>query len=322
MNRNLALNLVRVTEAAAMNAAKLMGRGDKNLADQYAVDAMRKMFDTVDIDGTVVIGEGEMDEAPMLYIGEKVGSGAAGAPKVDIAVDPLDGTTCVAKGLPNAVAVIAVAPEGCLLKAPDMYMRKIAAGPKARGVIDLNASVAQNLKNVGKALDKDIEDLTVIIQDRERHWPIIDEVREAGARIRLFQDGDVISAISTCFEETGVDLFMGTGGAPEGVIGAAAIKCLGGEMQGQLVINNESERKRCEKMGADYKRVLTMDDLVRGDEAYFVATGISEGDLLRGVRFHSNDIVKTHSVVFRGTTGTIRFVETIHRLDKKPDYAK
>lgn len=322
MNRNLALNLVRVTEAAAMNAAKLMGRGDKNLADQYAVDAMRKMFDTVDIEGTVVIGEGEMDEAPMLYIGEKVGSGAVGAPKVDIAVDPLDGTTCVAKGLPNAVAVIAVAPEGCLLKAPDMYMRKIAAGPKARGVIDLNASVADNLKNVGKALDKDIEDLTVIIQDRERHWPIIDEIREAGARIRLFQDGDVISAIATCFEETGVDLFMGTGGAPEGVIGAAAIKCLGGEMQGQLVINNGKEKKRCEEMGADYTKVLMLDDLVKGDEAYFVATGISEGDLLRGVRFLANDIVKTHSVVFRGTTGTIRFVETIHRLDKKPDYAK
>ena len=322
MNRNLALNLVRVTEAAAMNAAKLMGRGDKNLADQYAVDAMRKMFDTIDIEGTVVIGEGEMDEAPMLYIGEKVGSGAAGAPKVDIAVDPLDGTTCVAKGLPNAVSVIAVAPEGCLLKAPDMYMKKIAAGPKARGVIDLNASVAENLRNVGKALDKDMEDLTVIIQDRERHWNIIDEVREAGARIRLFQDGDVISAISTCFEETGVDLFMGTGGAPEGVIGAAAIKCLGGEMQGQLVINNGDEKRRCEEMGADYDRVLTMDDLVKGDEAYFVATGISEGDLLRGVRFHANDMVKTHSVVFRGTTGTIRFVETIHRLDKKPAYAK
>src|SRR6056297_73893 len=322
MNRNLALNLVRVTEAAAMNAAKLMGRGDKNLADQYAVDAMRKMFDTIDIEGTVVIGEGEMDEAPMLYIGEKVGSGDEGAPKVDIAVDPLDGTTCVAKGLPNAVSVIAVAPEGCLLKAPDMYMKKIAAGPKARGVIDLNASVADNLRNVGKALDKDMEDLTVIIQDRERHWPIIDEVREAGARIRLFQDGDVISAISTCFEETGVDLFMGTGGAPEGVIGAAAIKCLGGEMQGQLVINNEDEKRRCEEMGADHGRVLTMDDLVKGDEAYFVATGISEGDLLKGVRFHANDMVKTHSVVFRGTTGTIRFVETIHRLDKKPDYAK
>ncbi|MBK5252596.1 MAG: class II fructose-bisphosphatase [Peptostreptococcaceae bacterium] len=322
MHRNLALNLVRVTEAAAMNAAKLMGRGDKNLADQYAVDAMRKMFDTVDIEGTVVIGEGEMDEAPMLYIGEKVGNGAVDAPKVDIAVDPLDGTACVAKGLPNAVAVIAVAPEGCLLKAPDMYMKKIAAGPKARGVIDLNASVAENLRNVGKALDKDIEDLTVIIQDRERHLPIIEEVRKAGARIRLFQDGDVISAISTCFEETGVDLFMGTGGAPEGVIGAAAIKCLGGEMQGQLVINNEKERKRCEEMGADYTKVLTIDDLVKGDEAYFVATGISEGDLLRGVRFLANDVVKTHSVVFRGTTGTIRFVETIHRLDKKPDYAK
>lgn len=322
MNRNLALNLVRVTEAAAMNAAKLMGRGDKNLADQYAVDAMRKMFDTIDIEGTVVIGEGEMDEAPMLYIGEKVGSGVADAPKVDIAVDPLDGTNCVAKGLPNAVAVIAVAPEGCLLKAPDMYMKKIAAGPKARGVIDLNASVAENLKNVGKALDKDIEDLTVIIQDRERHLPIIDEVRKAGARIRLFQDGDVISAIATCFEETGVDLFMGTGGAPEGVIGAAAIKCLGGEMQGQLVINNEIERKRCEEMGADYTKVLTIDDLVKGDEAYFVATGISEGDLLRGVRFLANDVVKTHSVVFRESTGTIRFVETIHRLDKKPDYAK
>lgn len=322
MNRNLALNLIRVTEAAAMNAAKLMGRGDKNLADQYAVDAMRKMFDTVDIDGTVVIGEGEMDEAPMLYIGERVGSGVPGAPCVDIAVDPLDGTTCVAKGLPNAVAVIAVAPKGCLLKAPDMYMRKMAVGPRARGVIDLNAPVAVNLSRVAKALDKDMEDMTVIVQDRERHSGIIDEVRKAGARIRLFEEGDVISAIATCFEEIGVDLFMGIGGAPEGVIGAVAIKCLGGEMQGQLIVNTEEEKRRCEEMGASFDRVLTMDDLVKGDEAYFAATGISEGDLLRGVRFLSGDVIKTHSAVFRGTTGTVRFVETIHRLEKKPAYAK
>lgn len=322
MNRNLALNLVRVTEAAAMNAAKLMGRGDKNLADQYAVDAMRKMFDTLDIDGTVVIGEGEMDEAPMLYIGERLGSGAAGAPKVDIAVDPLDGTICVAKGLPGAVAVIAAAPEGGLLQAPDMYMDKIAVGPGAKGTVSLDAPVEENLARVAEALDKDLEDLTIIIQDRKRHAEIVDRIRKVGARIKFFEDGDVVSAIATCFEETGVDLFLGTGGAPEGVIAAAAIKCLGGEMQGRLVVNTEEEQKRCEAMGADYDRLLTMEDLVRSDEAYFAATGISEGDLLRGVRFLSGDRVKTHSVVFRCTTGTIRFVETVHKLEKKPHYAK
>ncbi|WZL73587.1 class II fructose-bisphosphatase [Clostridiaceae bacterium 35-E11] len=322
MDRNLALNLARVTEAAALESAKYLGRGDKIIADQAAVDGMRKMFDTLNIDGTVVIGEGEMDEAPMLYIGEQIGKAESGAPKVDIAVDPLDGTNSVAKGLPNAVAVVAIAPRGHLLNAPDMYMDKIAVGPKAKGVINLKAPVKENLINVAKALNKNITDLTVTMLDRERHEGIIKECRELGVRIKLFKDGDVAAAIATCFEDRGVDIMLGIGGAPEGVIAAAALKCLGGEFQGQLVAYEEEEKERCKKMGADIDKVLLLDDLVKGNEVFFAATGISDGDLLKGVTYYGNNMARTHSVVMRAETGTIRFIEAIHKLDKKPEYAK
>ncbi|WP_425446196.1 class II fructose-bisphosphatase [Dethiothermospora halolimnae] len=323
MDRNLALNLVRVTEAAALSSASYLGRGDKIAADQAAVDGMRKMFETLNIDGSVVIGEGEMDEAPMLYIGEEIGKALEGSIKVDIAVDPLDGTTAVAKGLPNAIAVVAMAPRGCLLHAPDMYMDKIAVGPKARGSIDIDAPVEENLKAVAKALKKDISDLTVTIIDRPRHDELIDKIRKAGARIKLFSDGDVAAAIATCFDHSGVDILMGIGGAPEGVIGAAALKCMGGEFQGRLYPYNDEERERCKKMGLeDPNKVLTMEDLAKGNEIFFSATGISDGELLKGVVYHENNTAKTYSMVTRAETGTIRFVEAIHKLDKKPEYAK
>ncbi|SHJ65154.1 class II fructose-bisphosphatase [Paramaledivibacter caminithermalis] len=322
MDRNLAINLVRVTEAAALGCAKYMGRGDKNLADQGAVDSMRKMFDTMDIDGIVVIGEGELDEAPMLYIGERIGMCQNDSLKVDIAVDPLDGTNSVAKGLANAISVIAMAPRGCLLKAPDTYMYKLAVGPKAKGVIDLNASVKENMFNIAKALDKDITELTVTMLDRDRHNDIIKECRELGCRIQLFRDGDVAAAIATCFEHTGVDVLIGKGGAPEGVIAAAALKCLGGEMQGKLSPMSDEEIERCKKMGVQTDKVFLLDDLVKGDEVYFAATGVSDGDLLKGVKYLSHNKCLTHSVVMRSETGTIRFIEAIHNMEKKPKYAK
>lgn len=321
MDRNLAIDLARVTEAAALGAAKFMGRGDKNAADQAGVDGMRKMFQAMDIEGVVVIGEGEMDEAPMLYIGEVVGSGCEGAVKVDIAVDPVEGTNSVAKGLPNAIAVVAMAPRGCLLNAPDMYMAKIAVGPKAAGKIHIDAPVIDNLRATAEALNKSISDLTVTMLDRPRHEDIIRQCREAGARIKLFQDGDVAAALATCFEHTGVDIMLGTGGAPEGVIAAAALKCLGGEFQGKLVPLTEEEHERCRKMGASIDKIYTMDDLVKGNEVYFAATGISDGELLKGVVYTGNNTAKTHSVVMRSETGTIRFVEAIHKLNKKPKYA-
>lgn len=322
MDRNLALNLVRVTEAAALESARYLGRGDKNIADQAAVDGMRNMFDTLDIDGTVVIGEGEMDEAPMLYIGERIGNPVEGCLELDIAVDPLDGTNSVAKGLSNAISVVAVAPKGCLLHAPDMYMHKIAVGPKARGAIDINASVEENLMNVAKALNKDISDITVTILDRPRHKELIENVRKVGARIKLFGDGDVAAAIATCFDHSGVDVLMGIGGAPEGVLAAAALKCLEGELQGKLNPMDDEQRKRCVEMGADVERVYTLDDLVSGNEILFAATGISDGELLKGVGYYQNNMARTYSVVMRSETGTIRFIEALHKLDKKPEYAK
>ncbi len=322
MDRNLALNLARVTEAAALASAKYMGRGDKIGADQAAVDSMRRMFDTINIEGVVVIGEGEMDEAPMLYIGEHIGKGNEDSPKVDIAVDPVEGTNSVAKGLPNAIAVVAIAPRGHLLNAPDMYMDKIAVGPKAKGVVSLDAPVKENLINVAKALDKNISDLTVTMLDRERHQEIIKECRELGVRIKLFNDGDVAAAMATCFENTGVDVMLGIGGAPEGVISAAALKCMGGEFQGKLVVYNDEEKERCAQMGACTDKVLLLDDLVKGEEVFFAATGISDGDLLKGVTYPGMNMAKTHTVVMRSETGTIRFIEAIHKMDKKPEYAK
>lgn len=323
MDRELALNIVRVTEAAALGCGKYMGRGNKEIADQAAVDGMRSMFQVLDIAGTVVIGEGELDEAPMLYIGEKIGTWEEGAPEIDIAVDPLDGTKLVAKGLPGALSVVAVAPKGCLLHAPDMYMDKIAVGPKAVGCIDITAPIEQNLYNVAKALCKDITEVTVIMQDRERHSDLINRARNVGARIKLFGDGDVAAAIATCFSESGVDMFIGKGGAPEGVISAAALKCLGGEFQGILRPENEEEKRRCKEMAgdADWSRVLTMEDLAKGNDIIFAATGVSDGELLKGVRYMANNRARTSSVVTRSKSGTIRFIDTTHVLDKKPKYA-
>lgn len=322
MDRELALNIVRVTEAAALGSGKYMGRGNKEIADQAAVDGMRSMFQVLDIKGTVVIGEGEMDEAPMLYIGEKIGTWAEGAPEIDIAVDPLDGTSLVAKGLPGALAVVAVGPKGCLLHAPDMYMDKIAVGPKAAGRIDITASIEKNLYNVAKALCKDITEVTVIIQDRERHQDIIQRARSIGARIKLFGDGDVAAAIATCFSESGVDMFIGKGGAPEGVISAAALKCLGGEFQGILRPDTMEDETRCRDMVGDkWNRVLTMEDLAKGNDILFAATGVTDGEMLKGVRYMANNRAKTSSVVTRSKSGTIRYIETTHILDKKPSYA-
>ncbi|TCO78775.1 class II fructose-bisphosphatase [Marinisporobacter balticus] len=319
MDRNLALEIVRVTETAALASARYMGRGDKEAADQAAVDGMRKAFSHVSIKGTVVIGEGELDEAPMLYIGEEVGTCKELDKEVDIAVDPLEGTNLIAKGLPNAIAVLAMAPKGTLLHAPDTYMKKIAVGPKAKGCINLEDSVEKNLKAVAKALNKEMQDLTLMIQDRERHKEIIKEARIAGCRIKLFSDGDVATAIATCFEDTGIDIFMGIGGAPEGVIAAAAIKCMGGEMQGKIIPLYEEDKARCEELGWTKEKrakLLTLDDLVSSDDVLFVATGVSDGELLKGVTYLENNRARTHSVVMRGSTGTIRFVDAIHKLDK------
>ena len=313
MNRELSLEFVRVTEAAAIACGHLVGRGDKNGADGLAVDAMRAAFDTVNIKGTVVIGEGEMDEAPMLYIGEEVG---AGGPEVDIAVDPIEGTNLVAKGQ-NGIAVIAIAPRGCLLHAPDMYMDKIAVGPRAKGCIDINAPMSENLARVAKAMDRKVSDLNVVLLDRERHYGLMDEIRKAGARISLITDGDVNPIVECCIEGSGVHMYVGKGGAPEGVLGAAAVKCLGGDMQARLVPEDEAQVQRCLKMGiADVNKVLTLDDLVKGDDCMFTATAITNCNMLNGLRYFG-DGVRTHTISARYKTGTVRFVDAIHSLDRK-----
>lgn len=317
MERSLTLELVRVTEAAAIASARWMGYGKKDEADGAATEAMRKVFDTIPMRGTVVIGEGEMDEAPMLYIGERLGLGYL--PEVDVAVDPLEGTNIVAKGLWNAISVVAVADRGCLLHAPDMYMDKIAVGPKAVGQVDINAPVEDNLKAVARATGKDISDLVAVVLDRPRHAKLIESIRKAGARIKLIPDGDVAAAIHTGFPDTGVDILFGAGGAPEGVLAAVALKCLGGEIQGRLLPENQEQYERCIKMGIDDpNKVLYMDDLVKGDDAIFAATGVTDGELLSGVRYQGNTAT-THSLVMRAKTGTIRFIEGTHRLEKKPN---
>ena len=314
MDRELSLEFVRVTEAAAIACGRLMGKGDKIAADQAAVDAMRTMFDSVNISGTVVIGEGEMDEAPMLYIGEEVG---AGGPEVDIAVDPIEGTNLVAKGQNGAIAVIAIAPRGCLLHAPDMYMDKIAVGPRAKGCIDINAPISENLARVAKAMDRKVSDLNVVLLDRERHYGLMDEIRKAGARISLITDGDVNPIVECCIEGSGVHMYVGKGGAPEGVLGAAAVKCLGGDMQARLVPEDEAQVQRCLKMGiADVNKVLTLDDLVKGDDCMFTATAITNCNMLNGLRYFG-DGVRTHTISARYKTGTVRFVDAIHSLDRK-----
>jgi len=319
MDRNLAMEVVRVTEMAAIASARLMGRGNKNESDQAAVDAMRRAFDSLYINGTVVIGEGERDEAPMLYIGEKVGRRNPEDPEVDIALDPLEGTNLCAYGRPGGISVVAMAGKGKLLNAPDTYMEKIAVGPRAKGAIDLRRSAAENLHSIAEKMKVYVSDLTVMILDRERHADLIKEVRSAGARIRLIEDGDVAGAISTCFEDAGVDVLMGTGGAPEGVIAAAAIRSVGGDMQGRLVPRNDEEIARAKRMGiTDMSKIYTAEELA-GGEVMFAASGVTTGDFLRGVRFFGTGC-ETHSVVMRSKTGTVRFIQSRHKFDKKPGY--
>lgn len=316
MDRNLALEAVRVTEAAALSCARLTGRGDERACDQAAVDAMRRAFDALAIDGTVVIGEGERDEAPMLYIGEKVGSGG---PKVDIALDPLEGTTICATGAPNALSVIAMADAGNLLHCPDTYMDKIAAGPAGKGVVDLDKTPTQNLYALAEAKRCKVEDLTVIILARPRHEALIKEVRQAGARIRLIGDGDVSAAIATTKPETGIDLLMGIGGAPEGVLAAAALRCVGGEMQGRLKPRNEGEVERAKKMGVkDINKKFSIDEMAAGD-VMFAATGVTDGDYLQGVHYFAGGAT-TQSVVMRSKTRTIRLINATHYFEHKPNY--
>ena len=316
--RNLTLDLARVTEAAAISAARWIGKGDKNGADLAATSAMRAAFEVIDLRGTVVIGEGEMDDAPMLYIGEHVGTGVG--PSVDIAVDPVEGTTNLSKGTANAMAVLAVAPKGSLLHAPDMYMDKIAVGPKAKGRVHLDQSITANLREIARASGKPIEDLMVVLLDRDRHEEAIEEIRSAGARVQLIMDGDVGAAISTCFEESGIDMLYGRGGAPEGVLSAVALKCMGGDFMGRLVPLTPQESQRCFDMGiTDTSKTLTMDDLVHSDDAIFSATGITPGDILQGVRFVSGDTALTHTLISRAHTGTVRWVNGKHSISRKPN---
>ncbi len=319
IDRNLALELVRVTEAAALRAGRWMGRGDKIGADQAAVDAMRSVLGTVPMDGVVVIGEGEKDEAPMLYIGERLGS--AEHPRVDIAVDPVDGTRLLANGMPNSIAVLAVSERGTMLASPDiMYMDKIAVGAEAAGVIDIEAPVKDNLARVAAAKGRAIGDLTVVILDRPRHEGLITEVREAGARIKMITDGDVAGAVMAANPGTGIDLMVGIGGAPEAVVAACALKCLGGDMQCKLWPRNDAERAAVVEKRIDIDRVLRLDDLVASDNVFFAATGITDGELLRGVHY-VGDGATTQSLVMRSRSGTIRTVDAIHQLAKLRQYA-
>ncbi len=313
-DRNLAMELVRVTEAAAMSAGRWVGRGDKNGGDGAAVDAMRKLIGTVSMNGVVVIGEGEKDEAPMLYNGEEVGDGTG--PLCDVAVDPIDGTTLMAKGMPNALAVLAVAERGAMYDPSAVfYMDKLAVGPDAVDMIDITAPVAENIRRVARAKKSDVADVNVCILDRPRHTKLAQEVREAGARIHFISDGDVAGAISAAREATGVDMLMGIGGTPEGIITAAALKCMGGGMQARLWPKDDDERQHAIDAGHDLDRVLVNDDLVTGDNVFFVATGITDGDLLRGVHYRSGGAT-TQSLVMRSRSGTIRQIDSWHRLEK------
>jgi len=323
-DRNLALEVVRITEAAALASARLMGKGDRKLADKVAVEAMRVAFDAIDIRGTVVIGEGERDEAPMLFIGEQVGHGWKAndteSPKVDIAVDPLEGTNLCATGAPDAICVIAIADDGQFLNAPDTYMQKIAVGPEARGVIDMRESPTWNLQRIAKAKGKRIEDCTAVILERERHQDLIAEVRQAGARIRLIGDGDVSGAVMTCNPDSGIDVLFGTGGAPEGVISAAALKCVGGELQARLRFRSDEERARAKRMGVrDEDFIYGIEDLAAG-HVMFAATGVTKGYLLDGVRFFG-DSAKTESIVMRSKSGTVRVINATHHFNTKPKYS-
>ena len=315
MDRNLALEFVRVTEAAAISSARTMGRGDETIADRAAVESMREALNSITFSGTVKIGEGERDEAPMLFIGEKVGAG--GDRKLDIALDPLEGTTICAKGGPNALSVIAVAEEGKFLHAPDVYMEKLAVGEDAYHAVDLKKTPTQNLQAVAKAKNCSISDLTVVVLDRPRHANLISEIRESGARIWMIGDGDVQAAVAVGMPGTGVDVLMGIGGAPEGVISAAALRCIGGNFQGRLIFNQESQKERARKMGiADTDKVYSIEELAGGN-VMFCATGVTDGSMLKGVKFQGHKAT-THSLVMRSESGTIRFIEAEHDLIRKP----
>jgi len=312
--RNLALDLVRVTEAAALAAGRYMGRGDKIRADQAAVDGMRLMLNSIEMDGVIVIGEGEKDQAPMLFNGEHLGTGAA--PKLDIAVDPVDGTRPLAHGLPNAIATVALAPRGTMFN-PGLfyYMDKIATGPLSKDVIDINAPIGDNLRKVAKAKGEKVEDLTVVVLDRPRHEKLISEIRQAGARITLIPDGDIAGAMMTCMPETNIDLLLGVGGTPEAVIAAAAMRCLGGTIMGKLHPHRQSELDQARQLGLDLNKPILMEDLISSEDVFFAATGITSGDLLEGVSYFSHG-AKTDSLVMRGLTGTVRRIISTHRLDK------
>lgn len=313
MDRTLSLEFARVVEAAALRSGRLLGRGQKDAADGLAVDAMRQAFDSVRISGTVVIGEGEIDEAPMLYIGEHVG---AGGPEVDIAVDPIEGTNLIAKGQNGAIAVMAIAEKGGLLHAPDMYMEKLCVGPRGAGAIDITKSLTENIKNVAAKMERSVEEITLVMLDRERHQGLMKEAREVGARIMLISDGDVNPAMECCIEGSGVHMVVGTGGAPEGVLAAAALKCVGGDMQARLKPETEEEIRRCHEMGiTDVNQVLTLDDLVRTDDVIFAATAITRGNLLNAIQYFPGG-ARTHTIVMRSKTGTVRFLDTVH-MDEK-----
>jgi fructose-1,6-bisphosphatase II len=323
-DRNLALEAVRITEAAALASARLMGYGDRKKADHVATEAMRRAFDAIDIRGTVVIGEGERDEAPMLFIGEKVGHGWATddetSPKVDIAVDPLEGTNLCATGAPDAISVIALADDGQFLNAPDTYMEKIAVGPEAKGSIDMRESITWNLQRIARAKNKRVEDLTAVILDRDRHQDIIAEVRQCGARIRLIGDGDVSGAVMTAKEESGIDVLFGTGGAPEGVIAAAAMRCVGGELQGRLHFRSPEEHARAMKMGVKPEDYIYQTEELASGNVMFAATGVTAGYLLDGVKFFGGG-ASTESVVMRSKSGTVRLIKSTHHFDTKPAYS-
>ncbi len=312
--RNLALELARVTEAAALAAGRFMGRGDKEAADAAAVNAMRMVLQTVDINGIIVIGEGEKDHAPMLYNGEMVGNGSA--PDVDVAVDPIDGTRPLAFGRTNSLATVAIAPRGTMFNpGPFVYMNKLAVGPEAKGKINIEKSITENLQAIAKAKHKDIDDITTIILDRPRHDAMIAEIRKVGARIRIIPDGDVAAALMTAWPDSGVDVLIGIGGTPEGVLAACALRAMGGEIQGKLFARDKDELHRGHEAGYDFDKILTMDDLVSSEDVFFAATGITDGELLHGVRYFG-DGAKTDSLVVRGLTGTVRQITATHRMDK------
>lgn len=315
-NYDIAMGIVRVTEAAALSCSKLLGKGNVEIVDKAAVDGARHAFDLLPIKGRVVIGECELNKSPILYIGEKVGMWEDGQLEMDVAIDPLDGTILVAKGRPNAISAVAVAGKGKIFKAPQIYMEKIAVGPKAKGAININASVEENIVNVANALNKDIAEVTVMIQDRKRHEKLINDARKVGARVKIFEEGDIAAALATVFEDSGIDILMGVGGAPEGVLAAAALKCLGGELQVKLMPENQRQVEMCKRAGiSDLNRVLTSDDLINTDDVFFAATAVTDSEALKGVTY-KQDIALTHSVVMRSSNGVVRFVEATHRLDK------